>query len=241
MRTSLLTCAVIASCVPRSPDPGCFERHVRDAIAENERRRDLYGDVTDGRSVPISESLLRSERMTLIVARYFDLRARPYQRAGIPLLCDDFEDMAKAPRFVGKRSPRPRPYGKPPDIGEARRSLREAYAELGFRGVRIAADRLLERVARPAAYNCMVRHFLESIRRAATLAPRHARRSARQGLSPDDALGISWAFIDLHIAFLTQAHELDRRAAPLQRQGIPIICDDVPPIPALPDGDRSAH
>jgi len=66
---------------------------------------------------------------------------------------------------------------------------------------------------------CMLRHFLESIRRAANMATK-------------ENAAVTWDFITLHISYLDEALSLDRRALSIQARGIPIPCQDIPSIPA---------
>nr|MBA2571563.1 hypothetical protein [Gemmatimonadota bacterium] len=72
---------------------GAFETHLREAIALNRERLPLYAQLTDGASLPISRRLIRAELLALPLARYFDRRAQPYERAGIPLLSEAFVSM----------------------------------------------------------------------------------------------------------------------------------------------------
>lgn len=68
----------------------------------------------------------------------------------------------------------------------------------------------------------MIRHFLESIRRVAGLAPTYGVRT----------MFISKQMLWAHVRSLKKASELDQMAAPLQAEGLPILCQDVPYIPA---------
>lgn len=209
---------------------GCFEHHVRDAMALNKARLPAYSEATEGRSEPVSLSLIRGERGALLAARYFDFRARPYEARGIRLMCDLMIDLRHTPPLdlSGVRRDRPT---NPLDTVRVRQHLRAAMKK-DFRTLRDAANKLVVRLERHPHYHCMVRHFLESIRRAAALAPGHARRAVIRGLDPKPALAITRGVVELHLAFLGAAHRLDALALPLQRDGVPIICGDVPPIPA---------
>jgi hypothetical protein len=76
----------------------------------------------------------------------------------------------------------------------------------------------------------MLRHLLGSALRISNQAPRYEAqaRAARIRASPG---AISRTMLDLHLRMLGEAARLDRAAAPLQAEGIPILCQDVPPIP----------
>ncbi len=69
----------------------------------------------------------------------------------------------------------------------------------------------------------MLRHLLESLLRITNNAPQHARRG--------DSSRLSWLLVKAHRALLPVAAWLDRMASPLQLEGVPILFQDLPPIP----------
>lgn len=221
---------------PSWTTPGCFERHVLDAMALNRARLPAYSVATDARSEEVSLGLIRSERGALIAARYFDRRARPLREAGIPALCAELVEMEHTPPLIARTIARPRPPARLPDVAAIRGRIRRVWRQEGYAGAWEEAHRAVTRLERNPHYNCMVRHLLESVRLAAALAPVHARAVSERGFDPEVSYSLSRHFMELQLAFLESARRLDEQAAPLQAEGVPIICRDVPPIPARLEG-----
>ena len=209
---------------------GPFEHHLKEAIALNRERAPRYAALSAGASRPISRGLITAEYLLLPVARWFDRRAAPYHRAGIPLLEDLFVPMALAPAFGSVRlTSDDRPSQSGPNAAAIRRRVGRAYTEGAFAGAASAiADELTALAVAPHA-DCLVRHLLESAHRLATLAPDHVARSEERGLaSPAPLLA---RLLRLHLWGLTSAAALVRRARPLHARGVAILAQDLPPIP----------
>ena len=216
----------------RTLSGGAFTRHMREAIALNRERLPRYAALTEGRSKSISRRLVRSERLSLPAAMYVDRRALLFQAAGVRIVEDDFVPMHDVPEF--------REAFDPPDLDSYARQaprplvrrLRRAWEAGDFSGLRDAAHTEIERLAGEPRFHCMLRHLLESLRRIAHLAPRHddAARTAGVGSTRD----LSTLMLRMHLWPLPASTRLDHRAAPLQAEGIPILFQDLPPIPIEP-------
>lgn len=72
--------------------------------------------------------------------------------------------------------------------------------------------------------------MLESIRPTASLAPLY-KQAAKEKKVKSPGFVVQ-GFLRSHLEILTEATEIDYLAAPLQAEGLPIICQDVPHIPA---------
>ncbi|HEV2132239.1 MAG TPA: hypothetical protein VGR27_14085, partial [Longimicrobiaceae bacterium] len=214
----------------------CFQRHLREAIQLNRERLPLYSHLTQGASERISRRLIWSERLALPVAWYIDRRASGYLQAGIPLVCDEFVSMELTPAFRARTPNPPQPLSafQQVDTHRVRGAIRSSYREGGFPGVSTVLEAELRLLEEAPTYHCMLRHLLESALRIANLAPIQAARAEALGM--DSPEGLSWLLLRLHLLTLEDAARLDRAAAPLQAEGIPIICQDVPPIAPLPEG-----
>jgi hypothetical protein len=210
-----------------------MERHLREAAALNRARMPLYDSLTDGRSRGISRRLIWTERLALPVAWWVDWRARRFQREGIRIVCDDFVPMATTPGFRARMDDPPLAEFVPADARRIRRTVERARRRGGFPAASEALVAELERLSSAPAYHCMLRHLLESALRISNQAPRYQAEAQARGLI-DSPAGLSRTLLDLHLALLGEAARLDRRAAPLQAEGIPILCQDVPPIPPSP-------
>lgn len=219
----------------------CLHNHLREARALNEARKPLYGRVTSGKSLDISDQLIQHESVALFWGPVFfnlDRWAIPYQNLGVEIVCDDFVSMQQTPSFAERRvGPFPSlTHFRHPGSRYLKRELKKAMND-GFGSVENRADELIHQLNSlfPLSnqMNCMTRHLLESIRLIARNAPRHIAKHRQ--LDPQLQLRspswISKKMIRSHLLYLADAETLDRLAAPIQADGVPIICNDVPPIP----------
>ena len=199
-----------------------------DAIALNEARAPLYAVLSGGASVAISRQLILTERALLPVARWFDRRASVWERAGIPILEDVFVPMETAPAFA-ERGRTLRGTNDAPLDGAVRSRVLRRYRDAGFEGAALALCEAIDAFSAEPGADCLVRHLLESARRLTVVAPGHIRAAReRQMASPRWLL---FLLLRLHLWGLAAARKLDLRARPLQERGIPILAQDLPPIP----------
>jgi hypothetical protein len=136
--------------------------------------------------------------------------------------------MATAPPFSApaaqalSRSDLPRP-------AVVRRRVIASFRDAGFAGAESALAAAIGPMGAAPATDCLVRHLLESARRLTLLAPGLIRAAGERGLpSPRWLLAL---LLRLHLRGLSAASRLDARARPLQERGIPILANDLPPIP----------
>lgn len=207
---------------------GPFEAHLREAIALNRARAPEYAARSHGASRIISRRLINAERMLLPVARWYDRRAAPYHRAGVPLLDALFVSMQTA----AADDPLPADNGvldvPAPDPRRLRRRIREAFRAGSFETAASALATELSLLG-DRRVNCMVRHLLESAHRLTLLAPVGIAASQARGLkSPEWLLA---TLLRLHLLGLGRAAALDTRARPLQAKGIGILANDLPVVP----------
>ncbi|HEY0970307.1 MAG TPA: hypothetical protein VGE02_04955 [Gemmatimonadales bacterium] len=183
-----------------------------------------------GASLPVSRGLIAAERLLLPVARWYDRRAEPYHRAGVPLLESLFVPMTQAPAF-GSVAPSVGATGARSGVRPTaiRRRVGRACRDGAFPAAASALADELAAMSDSPGYDCMVRHLLESARRLATLAPGHVALALEREL-PSPAPLLTGLF-RMHLWGLGSAASLDRRARPLQARGITILAADLPPIP----------
>ncbi len=169
------------------------------------------------------------------MALLYDGKARKWQKQGIPVLCADLIDMARTPPLPAGPTPHPewpeelvRHSGK--DLSW---ELKDAYyAKEDMLDFQKKGLELLHRLeALPGRY-CLVRHFVESVTRTSSLAPRYMARlkdeESRQKLK-----NFLWKYIKWQLVGLPLAASLDRKAYAAQKMGAPVYCQDVPPIDPL--------
>lgn len=211
----------------------CFGEHLREAMALNKERLGAYAKASGGASREVSKKLIRMERQMLVLSELFtpfDRWARPYEAQGIGVTCDSYVPMSGTPSFVARD---PRGAIAPGarmrvEEGVDRDALKSAY-RTGFAALAEEGERQLARLKRQPRMNCLTAHFLESIVRIARLAPRHEREAKARGL--ESPAWIHRKMIWGHLFFLKNSMDIDTLAAPLNAQGLPILCRDVPPIP----------
>lgn len=185
----------------------CFTEHLVDAIEQNVDRLVAYAWRSNGRSLPVSASLIAGEAALLPVALAFDARARLV--LGPDGLCDLFEPMTRARAHV------PTSRAAELDVDDLAGTLRLHANERSFS----AAAGFLDAELVAGRQGCMLRHTLES-----------ARRTARTAELWDDAAArdLFAALLDFHALGLQAVDDLDTRAAALHAEGLNILCDDVP-------------
>lgn len=215
----------------------CFQEHLHEAIEKNEQRRPLYSSLSGGRSEALSDKLIESEKMSLIFARNIDEAAEPFQAVGIRIPCDEFISMSETPEFRDRFPFDPEPLSsyEVVDGSQFRQDLETAFEEGGFAAVSSLSTELLHSLEEPRAYHCMMRHTLESLRRIANFAPVHDARAKELGAQ--SPLWLSEDLVRLHVLPLDAVAKLDEQASPLQAEGLPILCQDVPPIPPGPGAE----
>ena len=230
MRWVIAALVLLVAQPARAQDSGCMELHLREALALNKARMPLYSELTGGRSRGISRRLIWSERLALPAAWYIDRLARRYQAQGIAVVCDDFEPMDRTPAFRARiENPPPLSSFTPADARRIKRAVQRAQSSGGFAAASAALHEEIEALGETPAFNCMTRHLLESALRISNGARRYAADAQARGVA--SPVRLSRALLTLHLYTLGEAARLDRRAAPIQAEGIPIICQDVPPIP----------
>jgi hypothetical protein len=211
--------------------PGCFETHLRDAVALNRERKPLYAALSNGATKSLSDRLIVGELAAISVAKVHDTRASFFHRKGLTVLCDELMPMSGAPEFDATLRPpgAPSPLFRSIDPKAMKDDGLAALAGRSFAGAEAFARAQIATLSPDAAYFCMTLHVLESVLRAAVLAPKHAVKAAELGVDPPTSL--SRDFISIQIKQIPFSVDLDRDAEALHAQGIPIVCQDVPKIP----------
>lgn len=208
----------------------CLQKHMQDAIELNETRAPIYTQASQGASQKISEVLIQWEHRLARKSLIADTWARAYQRVGIPVLCQDLEDMKYSPSLPPYFDSRIAPDAE--DfvnlvIEDLQRELLAAL-DISYEEVQRRAGHYLRILAQEKKLNCMTRHFLESIYKFAESSPGYlAHPNAKRFRSLNFFLRHT---IKNQIKDLDLTHELDIMALPVQKKGVGILCLDVPTI-----------
>lgn len=210
----------------------CFRKHIVDAIKLNEKRLPLYAKLTNGESLKISKRLIRLEKQMRIPVFFYDRIARKYHKVGIPFLCLDLIDMAETPEFSETFSDGPKPLSEF-KIFPAKKAVKEYKKALkhtdGLQRLIKLLEKDLHQLEEIPNFNCLSRHFIESLLRSSRLAIDYDKYAKTNNLkSPMKA---SLSYIKFHFLGFARAAKIDALAAPIQAKNIPILCNDVPAIP----------
>lgn len=211
----------------------CFDKHLKSAIKLNKERRPLYSALTNGASEEISDLLIKKEKKLLFISTPLRLFGITLRANGVPIGIEEFISMDETPEFSEKQNFRMAPLSsfKKSDAKSINKRLKKASRKGGFSGLAAAADLELKKISsdKDRGYHCLLRHFLESIVRIANLAPKHMKLAQEYDLNSPKY--ISKILIHSHYNLIKFASMLDEKAAPIQAQGIPMLCQDVPYIP----------
>ncbi len=220
---SLLSVEVKADFLP-------IRKHLTDATKINRARAPLYARQTKMRSLPLSYELIAMENLAAAVTIKLDLKAKKYLSKGVGLFNDDLVDMALTPTYSQNYEQNNAPLVRVNFDTSTLRKKWIGYVEAqNLTQIYHEADHLLENGdLKDNNQNCLTRHFVESIARSVLNHEGHREKSEKLGL--EDPKGILISFLKLQINSLFWAQSLDRRAFVIQKENIPLFCQDVPVI-----------
>jgi hypothetical protein len=212
----------------------CMKEHLKEAIALNSERRDMYANLTEGKSIEVSNKLIGMEKTTLLMLRLpfwnFDKLLGSFDKYGLQPTCDTFISMKTVTTFDSEF------LAGPPsentaliDTKKIRQILETA---LETENVSVLKEKLLEQRAQlntEPRLNCMSRHIIESTLRIATLFPNWILKM-QDSKDKEKFEKIVFRLLKNHIFALKSAGQIDELARPIQLAGVPIICQDVPVI-----------
>jgi len=209
--------------------------HLQEAIELNKERAPLYSKLTNGESDRISKSLLQSERLSLPSSYAMDKAASFFQKRGIPVFVHEFIPMSETPAFQEKFDDTIGITNECPDfsVDLVMNDLLSALKIDDYKAVSGLTKSVLDELHETPKHLCMIRHLTESIHRGANLLPIHLEKVKEKNLflSPKKICHYTiWA----QVVALKPSLTIDRWAHPIQREGIPIIYQDVPYIPPMP-------
>lgn len=231
MRYFILFCTASLFASGYSFAESCFTHHLTEALSLNRTRSLQYARLTYGRSLFLSAELMSTEVTGLIPAQILEFQASRFQKAGIPILCDDFVSMELTPKFSatsGTTLPNRTEFVEI-EVARWNKELRKAWETDGYPGLQSATLQKIELLSKQKKVNCLVRHVLESLARIAFLAPKYSEAAVKKGLA-NSPLSISNELVEIHLRSLWVFHKLDGQALSFQLEGIPILCQDVPHI-----------
>ena len=211
-----------------------FAQHLKDAMALNRSRRDVYDRLSGGGTRSLSNKLIMLETLTLPAAYALDLWAKRFQKQGIPMMQVDFVSMQDVrspfapPRWRGVASDK--------DAAEVegwlkayRHTIGQVVGKNDFAAIAEASHELLKRLEATEQAKqtnwAMTKHLIESLGLAAMNAIDHAARS------DGETLTLSRTFLRFQSLGLMGSVSVDRKAQTFHQKGIGIVVNDMPVIP----------
>lgn len=217
------------------PQKGLYT-HLKHAIVISLERKPIYAEKTYGQSVLLSNRLIRSEKLLLPVAKYFDWKGKLFNQKGIGIVADDFvsmeqikpvetvpkyQDIASAESFLTMQTLL-RDYG---------RQSSELVKQSEFSKLCDATASIMKQVddteKQAGAHFAMIKHLLESIGYGAMNAVEYA------DLSKGATNKLARRLLQLQLLGLTEGLKIDQAAQRIHQMGVGIIVNDVPSIPFL--------
>lgn len=211
-----------------------FRDHLRDAIAVNFERKELYAQMSANRSLRVSWPLILLEKAAIIIARWIDRKAARFQKMGIPIITNDFVPMGPLPPYDSKPL-----YCRQADkqiLRQIARDLKNYRKSINInvnKGHFLAAAKIsydfLQHIQQiEKEHHChfaMIRHLIESIGFGVLHAPQYAKASEGATAS------LSQMFARIQNLGLLGCLWLDKQAGALHQMGIGILVNDLPHIP----------
>lgn len=211
-------------------------QHLLEAIEINKERKILYARISNNRSLKISKTLIFFEKLSLFSSYILDNIAKYWQKRNVPIMVHEFIPMDQTPKFQEKFQKMDDVCTELPELNtrEIQKRSMELYKNKDYQGLFDYLDNIIEKeMSQYPKHFCMIRHILESVRRSAFLIIRHiARAKEMKVISPE--LFCRYVLKN-QIMIIHSSRLIDVWAFPLQKEGIPIVYQDVPHIPARVD------
>lgn len=220
---------------------GLYE-HLDEAIKSHEQRLPVYAQLTKGLATPLFRKIATLQKLNLPIAWYIDLRARRFQKQGIPIITGDLVSMSS----INPIDTPPRHRGQiPADLLEELRGRMKTYQKammLDLRENRFlfiasrTADLLRSVQAVEIREDChmaMTCHMLESL----GITALHGDRWLK--LSKGATAGLTKLFLTIQAFPMQECLKTDRKAQDVHALGIGVIVNDVPHIPFLEEWEAT--
>lgn len=206
-----------------------IKRHLKEAIVHNKSVTQEYANLSEGKSLWLSKTLVSLEKLSLLTVDGIESEASVYQQKGIPVLCEEIADMKTIPTFRDKLPANERPvefyrYDTKAISKKIKTSLENNDLDKAYEAISLDLTKL---ESEPNQL-CLTRHFLESMARTLLLSSKRREEAKAQGLS--DPLFLIKKFVNQQRQALPFTHYLDKKAFPLQQDGLLLFCQDLPAI-----------
>ena len=206
-------------------------KHLSDATKINRERAPKYAELSNNKSLKLSYELIAMERVGILGTIKLDYEAKAYLKHDIGVFHDDLIDMALTPKFsshyLDNLAPREQIIYKTKPIIK---KWKESIKQYDLQAIYDEAVVLLEvGELKETNQNCLTRHFVESIARSILNHEGHRTKALSLGLK--DPKEMLLEFLKIQVNSLIWTESLDKRAFKIQKENIPLFCNDVPAIP----------
>lgn len=200
----------------------------------NTERRDIYADLTQGKSVEVSNKLISMEKTTLLMLKFplwnFDKLLGSFEKYGLQSTCDTFISMKTVTTFDSQFSQgASSEHTALINTKIIRQNLKSAVLTQNISELKEKLQELHTQLNTEPRLNCMSRHIVESTLRITTLFPNWSSKIYDQR-DKEKFEKIVFRLLKNHIFALKSAGQIDELSRPIQLTGVPIICQDVPTI-----------
>lgn len=210
----------------------CNTVHVLEAMEINRERRELYKVDGNKDAAKIISRLILLEKVMLPFSAKLDRMVKKLHRANVPIWCEDLVSMNEVPNY---QSSVPVPAQSFIAFEENKlKRLKKMMRKFEFSKRLELYDEIHNIILNDMndpSYHCLTRHFLEAAARSLMLSDKHLE-SAPDDLKDDVRKAVTKLMRQLSYS-LNFSTALDRAAAPIQSKGIPVLCQEMPPIPWL--------
>lgn len=212
-----------------------MSQHLLEAIEINQARMPLYAKLSNKQSLKISRTLILSEKIGLTSSFVMDRLSKYWQKQNVPIMKYEFIPMSETPTFEESFTDTTGICENLPIVNTKaiQKDIHTLFKAKNYQQIDQYIEKALEEFKDFTKHYCMVRHILESVRRANNLIPLHIAKA--QQLEVKNPEKFCRKVLHLQITLIHPSKLFDRWAHPLQKDGIPIIYQDVPAICANVD------
>ncbi len=211
-----------------------FTIHLDDAIVINTQRKIQYAALTKGKSLRYSRKLIFLERLTKVVAWYYDRQTYPFQKMGIPVGKFEFVNMHEIPAFSATYPTDIEVFDKLPefDYQAQIQSLKSSFQTKSYPKLIKHGQIILHALNPYAAHFILYRHLIESIIRFCQMSLIHQTKMKDEHLKLRLFKLNHW-LIRMHLLVLKRSYQFDQEVFEIQTKGIPFLYQDIPSIHVL--------
>ncbi len=213
-----------------------FTIHLEEAIEINRERSPLYSELTEGRSKRFSRKLIFLEKLTKLIAIYYDKKSYQFQREGIPVGRYEFESMVNVLPFSANYPEGLSIFKSLPQISHQRYSsnLKKYYSTKDYEQLIEYSLKIHGELKAFRAHYVMYRHFIESIIRICQMTLIHQHKITDEKMAKKQ-FKLNHFLLWSHLFGMKAAYDFDRDVFVLQKEGVPFLFQDLPIIHPLED------